>query len=132
MKTMTNDECAELWMAADAAGKVAANEVNVTPMVVGTPTAPFGNEIDYKKKVHFVADGVCGFAWVNLKPSNCKFAKWLQEMGFARPDGYYGGVTISVLDYNQSLTRKAAYAGAFAGVLAAAGFKKVYAYSRID
>ena len=30
-------------------------------MVVGTPTTPLGNDIDYSKETYYVADGLCGF-----------------------------------------------------------------------
>ena len=39
-----------------------------TPMVVGTPTTPLGDDIDYTKDTYYVADGMCGFAWINIKP----------------------------------------------------------------
>ena len=31
------------------------------PMVVGTPTTPLGDDIDYSKDTYYVADGMCGF-----------------------------------------------------------------------
>ena len=37
-------------------------------MVVGTPTTPLGDDIDYTKETYYVADGMCGFAWINIKP----------------------------------------------------------------
>jgi hypothetical protein len=75
---------------------------------------------------------VCGFAWVNIKPGNSAFANWLKMKKIARRDEYYGGVTVWVSDYNQSMERKMAYAGAFARTLEAAGLKRVYAMSRMD
>ena len=39
-----------------------------TPMMVGEPTTPLGNDIDYSKDTWLVNDGVCGFAWINIKP----------------------------------------------------------------
>ena len=30
-------------------------------MVVGTPTTPLGDDIDYSKDTYYVADGMCGF-----------------------------------------------------------------------
>ncbi len=121
-----------LYNLADQAGKAAAKALTPTPMVVGTPTTLFGNEIDYSKPVEVVNDGVCGFAWVNLKPGNSAFANWLKKNKLARPDSYYGGVTIWVSDYNQSMERKSAYAGAFARVLVENGFKRAYSMSRMD
>ena len=37
-----------------------------TFMVVGTPTTPLGDDIDYSKDTYYVADGMCGFAWINI------------------------------------------------------------------
>ena len=27
-----------------------------------------GDDIDYTKETYYVADGMCGFAWINIKP----------------------------------------------------------------
>ena len=78
-----------------------------------------------------VMDGMCGFAWVNVKPGNSRFAKWLRDNGLARKDGYYGGVTVWVSQFGQSSTRKIAYAGAFAAVLREAGYNAC-ARGRLD
>ena len=44
-----------------------SNACTPTPMVVGEPTTPLGNDIDYTKETWLVNDGVCGFAWINIK-----------------------------------------------------------------
>ena len=114
------------------AGMAAGNAAAPTPMVVGTPTTPFGNEIDRTKPVYLVADGVCGFAWVTVRPGNSSFAKWLVKNKIARADHYYGGVTFSVPYFNQSMIRKEAYANAVANVLRDELGVKAYANSRMD
>lgn len=84
------------------------------------------------------SEGLCGFAWVNVKPGTSRFAKWLKEKNLARKDDYYGGVTIWVGAYGQSVARKEAYVYAFAAELTtqlkAAGITKVSVYgaSRLD
>lgn len=78
-----------------------------------------------------VMEGACGFAWVNVKPAYSPVAKALVAMGMARKDGYYGGVTVWIAEYNQSMARKEAHARAFAKVLAEAGVR-AYAASRMD
>lgn len=125
-------EFSTLYAKADAAGIAAAKAMTPTPMVVGQAKSFFSNEIDYTKPVEIVNDGVCGFAWINLKPGNSPFANWLKKNKLARKDEYYGGVTIWVSDYNQSMERKSAYAGAFARVLNEAGYKRAYSMSRMD
>ena len=122
-----------LHESADQAGRNAVKELQVVPMVVGEETYPFSGVMDNTKPRHFVADGVCGFAWVNIKPGNSKFANWLKKNRIARSDSYYGGVTVWVSDYNQSMQKKDAYARAYAEVIRAAGVvKSCYAMSRLD
>ena len=70
----------------------------------------------------YVADGLCGFAWVNVKPATNRVAKALVEHATARDfgtrkDSYYGGVTVWVGVGNQSHARKCAAADAFARVI---------------
>ena len=105
-----------IYADAHALGVKAGNECNPTPMIVGTPTTPLGNDIDYEKDVHYVSDGPCGFAWINIKPARGKFVKFLKDNNIGRKDSYYGGYTIWVSGFGQSLDRKSAYARAFAGV----------------
>lgn len=117
IKKMTAAEVDALIERASAAGWTAGTQVIPQPMhVVGY--AP-------------IADGVCGFAWVNVKPGNGQVAKRLVALGLARRDSYAGGVTVWISEYNQSMTRKEAHARAFAKVLQEAGVK-AYAGSRID
>jgi len=122
---------ASLYAQADAAGRSAVEKTKVVPMIVGQETSLFSGKIDYTKETYYVADGVCGFAWVNVKPGNSKFANWLKKNKLARTDSYYGGVSMSVRDYNQSLQKKEAYAHAFAAVLRDAGIS-AYTTSRMD
>ena len=77
---------------------------------------------------HVVNDGVCGFASVIIK--DIKFANALKKMGLGRKN-YGGGYALSVSDFNQSLTRKEAYAHAFAKVLNDNGIT-AYTDSRMD
>jgi len=119
-----------LWDKAVAAGKAAGNAAVPVPMVVSQRANPL-NDNSPAVKEWFVADGVCGFAWVKVKPGNSAFANWLKKKGYARKDSYGGGVSISVSDYNQSMARKEAHAYAMADVFQAAGFK-AYGQSRMD
>lgn len=107
----------ELFETASAAGRLAATSAVPVPMHIAG-YAP-------------VSEGACGFAWVNIKPGNSAFARWLKAKKLAQSDSYYGGVTVWISEYNQSLHRKEAHARAMAEVLKQAGFR-VYAYSRMD
>jgi len=121
----------EVYREAYAAGLKAGHEVQVTPMVVGTETSPFSNIIDETKQTYFVEGGVCGFAWVKIRPARGKFVQWLKEQNIGSKDNYEGGYTIWCHEFGQSLTRKEAFAGAFAEVLRGYGID-AYGQSRID
>ncbi len=93
-------------------GMEAAEKAVPVPMVVtetdGTPVA-------------VVNDGPCGFAYVTLRPGTSSLARFLvKDEGWHK--SYYGGVERSVQYFNQSLTRKAAYASAFAQHMRSAGY----------
>ena len=75
MTTYANEIPATVYAEAHSAGMAAGNGCTPTPMVVGTPTTPLGNDIDYDKETYYVADGMCGFAWINIKPARGKFVK---------------------------------------------------------
>ena len=77
------------------------------------------------------SEGMCGFAWVNVKPGTCAFAKWLKAEKSGYKD-YAGGISIWVKEGGQSIERKTAYAEAFAMVLRAFGVTRAYANSRLD
>ena len=73
----------------------------------------------------------CGFAWINIKPANCGFAKWLVANGHGRKSSYQGGVNVYAHDFGQCLVQKEAYVQAFAAVLGKAGIN-VCPNSRVD
>lgn len=122
---------------ATAAGKAAVEKLEVVPMIVGQETSLFSNKIDYSKPTYYVADGVCGFAWVDVYPANKgntkagkEERKLLERFGFRKND-YQKTHQLWVSAYNQSMQKKEAYARAFAAVLRENGFK-AYAGSRLD
>ena len=78
-----------------------------------------------------MSDGVCGFAWVNIKPARGKFVKYLKDNDIGRKDSYYGGYTLWVSGFGQSLARKESYARAFAKHLEQNGITAI-AMSRMD
>ena len=131
MTVYANEIPATVYADAHAKGIAAGNGANPTPMIVGTPTTPLGNDIDYSKDTHYVSDGVCGFAWVNIKPARGKFVKYLKDNHIGRKDSYYGGYTVWVSDFGQSLARKESYARAFTKVLTDNGLT-AYSMSRMD
>jgi hypothetical protein len=131
MTKATELEFGKLALKAHEAGLAAGEACVPTPMVVGTPKTLLGNEIDYSQKTYFVADGVCGFAWVHLAPATTPFARWAKKSLPHTHKSYYGGLDISSGLMTQSMARNEAYCRAYAAVLREAGIK-AYMQSRID
>lgn len=131
---MDKVQFAKVFADAQAAGEVAFDAAAPVPMAV--QSSGLGEGFDWNKPYSVVADGVCGFAWVNVYvDGRSRVAKVLKEFG-ARKD-YYGGFRFSSHDVapsrnaTQSMQRKEAACGAFANVLRDAGFK-AYVGSRMD
>ncbi len=106
----------ELWLGAKLAGSDAANAHTPQPMHI-RGYAP-------------ILDGVCGFAYITIKPATGAFVRWLKSQGIGHK-AYYGGWEISVREYGQSMERKEAHARAAAQYLSDHGIKASY-YSRMD
>lgn len=131
MKPIVASQQRELYDRAYAAGVQAANACIPTPMIVQEHANPLDDNSPVVRTYAPVMDGVCGFAWVNVRPGNCTFARWLVETGHGRRDTYAGGVNIWISAYNQSYERKRAHAVAMAAMLQEANVT-AYVYSRLD
>lgn len=79
-----------------------------------------------------VLDGVCGFAWVKVRPANSRFANWLKKVGIVSGPAYNGGVDIWISDHNQSYERKLAHAEALAEHLRSELGIDAKAHGRLD
>jgi hypothetical protein len=125
------------------AGEKAYRDAVPTPMVVYTPKDPVASLLggpdggpDPSEPVYTVNEGICGSAWVNIRPGGSRLARWLIKEGYGRPDRYYGGVAVSLYRLcgdggSQSYTRWVAAADAVAETLREAGIT-AYAQSRVD
>lgn len=122
----------DLYRRAVEAGRAAAEACTPTPMVVQEHANPLDDSSPVIKQYAPVMAGVCGFAWINVRPGNSSFACWLKRNDLGRSDRYEGGVRVWVDGYGQSYERKRAYAGGFARVLRDAGMDRVYPGSRLD
>lgn len=127
---MAEQSFQELWNAAQAAGRKAAEACAPQPMVVVEADLMSGAPLPGGQS-YYVPDGACGFAWIRVRPGNSAFARWLKAKGLGRTDPYAGGVTVSISAYNQSVARKEAHAEAAAQFLRDAGIK-AFAESRLD
>jgi len=119
-----------LFEQADTAGRAAAQAVTPTPMVVVQRANPLDDRSPIVRQYQPVVEGVCGFAWVTVCPGNHSFALWLKRHKGARA-GYHGGIQLWISAYGQSMTRKEAYADAFAAALRVEGIR-ANAGSRLD
>ena len=116
--------------ARDAGLAAAAARVPV-PMIVVNRANSLDDNSPIVSRYAPVMGGVCGFAWVKIKPANSAFARWCKAEGIGHKDSYAGGWSISCSDFGQSMEKKEAYADAFADVLQAEGIR-AYAQSRMD
>jgi len=83
-----------------------------------------------RQHIETVSDGMCGFAWVKIRPATSSFARWLVKQGIARA-AYTGGIEIWISAHNQSYERKLAHARAMAEHFRANGVN-AYADGRLD
>lgn len=127
---LSTSECADLHARAHAAGYAAGSDFTPTPMHVVEHSNPLDDSSPVKRDYGLYADGVCGFAWVNVRPGNSSFARWLTKTNIGRA-AYEGGVQLWISHFGQSMERKSAYARAYAQVLTDAGIR-AYAESRMD
>jgi len=116
-----------------------------TPMVVQLHKDVTDDHSDVIKSYH-ISDGVCSFAWINIKLTNIpsrQFINALKKAKLATADInsfnhepfkkslYYGGYMYWIHQGNQSMQKKEAFARAFAAVLINEGIK-VRTGSRMD
>jgi hypothetical protein len=118
---MGKREAKALFTKADAAGMAAIAACTPVPMIVGSAKSLFSNEMDPNKPQYFVADGVCGFAWIEIRPSRGGIATWMKENGYGRYDDYRRCHYMSARENSQSMQKKEAYCHAFADVMRDAG-----------
>lgn len=128
-------EAKQIWEEALQAAQAASLAAKPTPMTVGNAKSIFGNEIDYSKPVYHVSEGMCGFAWVKIRPARGKFVKFLKDNRIGRSNDYSGGYDIWMGNeesgMTQSIERKEAAAGAMAEIFTSHGIK-CYVESRLD
>lgn len=131
---MENVEFAKVFAEAQAAAEAAFKAANPVPMAV--QSSGLNEGFDWNKPYEVVADGVCGFAWVDVfVDGRSKVVKEMKKFGL-RPN-YNGGYNFWSSDVapsagsSQSMQRKEAACAAFAKVLRDYGFK-AYVGSRMD
>lgn len=121
MTSLRDNEYQTLYNEAHEAGMAALEAKTPRPMVVSCIENPLDDGSPVVKS-YSVPGGVCGFAWIIVRPGNCAFARWTRKQGFSSK-AYSGGDQIWVPYGRQSYEKKMAYAGAFAQVLEDAGIR---------
>ncbi len=126
----------DILVEASESAEASVKACRPTPIVVGTPTTPFGNKIDETKETWFIEGGVCGYASVVIKPARGKFVAELKKRGIGSAH-YYGGYAVSSWEFAPSIRRDQSYERAFAAAKGAVEVLEKYginAYvdSRID
>jgi hypothetical protein len=120
----------QLWLdEANKAGEEAVKAIKPTPVVVQQHVNMLDDSSPVVKQ-WVVPDGVCGFAWVHIKPATTPFVRWLKRNGIGRRS-YYGGWDIPIHSYNQSYEKKMAHANAMAKSLCEKGIN-AYGDGRLD
>jgi hypothetical protein len=118
----------DIYVEASEAAEAAVKACRPTPMIVGSPTTPFGNDIDETKQTYFVEGGVCGFASVVIKPARGSFVTLLKSRGVGRKS-YYGGWDVASWEFAPSIRRDQSYERACAAANAAAIVLRNYGIS---
>ena len=121
--------CEAIYNEAHKAGMASASVHTPTPMIVNQH-ANMMNDNSPVVKQWKVSGGVCGFAEVIIKPATSTFVRYLRSKGIGRKS-YYGGWSIWVSYFGQSMELKEKYAEAFSKVLNDNEINS-YATSRMD
>lgn len=121
-KPYTEAQFLRVWNEAYRLGMEAGQGAKPVPMVVSDSSA-------YAPKEWLVADGVCGFAWVQMA-GNSRFARWALKIGIASK-AHPSGIALRCREFGQSMQRKEMWAYAVANYLRTNGIEG-HVCSRMD
>ena len=122
MPTITKKDIEHGWNFQEAlkiGRKAGLGETPVPMMVYG------------KDQAFLVEGGVCGFAWIEIRPARGPLVTYLKKSKQGYYSAYERAYIFNIHDFGQSMTRKEAMAEAMAAHLRKCGYN-VYAGSRID
>jgi hypothetical protein len=127
----------ELYTKALEAGQKAFDDAKPVPMIVQQRESAFNDSSEVIQE-WVIDDGVCGFAWLTIRPGNSSFAHWAKKNAGASK-AYGGGLSIwsPVGGGSQSMERKQAGVYAMADILMEGlseldSKTSVYGQSRMD
>jgi hypothetical protein len=129
MATVAKSLAAKLLMTfiveASESAEQAVKACRPTPIIVGSPSTPLGNDVDPTQQTWFVEGGVCGFASVVIKPARGKFVALLKKRGIGGAH-YYGGYSVSSWEFAPSIRRDQSYERACAAAKGAVDVLQSY------
>jgi hypothetical protein len=140
-KTRRLNLTAQILREADERARAVAEAVTPHPMVVTEADVLTGKPIP-GAQTWTIPEGPCGFAWVRVSAKDTVSRRFINDLKNLKPadeygheewrhDSYYGGFSKFIGLYNQSVTRKEAYAHEYARVLRAYGID-AHGASRLD
>lgn len=133
-KKLDSISVSQIWEEVEAEVAVAAKEAEKNlPEFEVFDSDIYGNRTSGKS---YVLRGLCGFAWVRIRPARGKMVTWLKKNDIGSTDHYQGGYTLWVgSDINvgstQSVDVKYAAAKAACAVFNKYGIR-AYPESRLD
>ena len=124
-QSLASKSAYDLIVEVSEAAERAVKACRPTPIIVGSPSTPLGNDVDPTQQTWFVEGGVCGFASVVIKPARGKFVALLKKRGIGRA-GYYGGYSVSSWEFAPSIRRDQSYERACAAAKGAVDVLQSY------
>lgn len=126
----------DILVEASESAEQAVKACRPTPIIVGSPSTPLGNDVDPSQQTWFVEGGVCGFASVVIKPARGTIVAELKKRKIGSAH-YGGGYSFSSWQLAPSIRQDQSYERAVAAARGAVEvFKKygvnAYVDARID
>lgn len=126
--------CEKIWeQIIEASKKAYADAEANLPEFEIVETDIFGNRISDRS---YKMQGLCGFAWVKIKPARGKMVSWLKKNNIGKTDSYAGGYMLWVggdipAGSTQAIQTKEAIASAAVKILQENGIR-AWKESRLD
>ena len=126
MTTATTTKSAyDILVEASEAAEAAVKACRPTPIIVGSPSTPLGNDVDPTQQTWFVEGGVCGFAWVVIRPARGTIVAELKKRKIGGAH-YGGGYSFSSWQLAPSIRQDQSYERAVAAARGAVEVLKKY------
>lgn len=97
----------------------------------GKEVIPIPMQVIGSDQSFVVEGGVCGFAWIEIRPARGPLVTYLKKSGQGYYSEYNRCYIYNIFHFGQSMTRKEAMADRMAEYLRKCGYN-VYAGSRLD